>query len=131
MFTNIPSAVLRKMVLLSERKEALLARIQEIDRAMMRLPRGITSSGSDDDRPGRLNRIRSSARKTRRQRTARGQLKKRVLAALQRAGKRGAAISDLSKKLGVKRANLYVWFNGTGRKVRGLKKIAPARYRLD
>lgn len=131
MFTNISSSVLRKMVVLSERKEALIARIQEIDRAMMRLPRGIETSASADDRPARLNIPRPVAKKTRRQRTARGQLKKKVLGALQRAGKRGATIGDLSKKLGVKRANLYVWFNGTGRKVRGLKKIAPARYRLD
>jgi hypothetical protein len=30
----------------------------------------------------------------------------------------------------VRTGNLYVWFNSTGRKIPGLKKIAPATYRL-
>ena len=37
MFTTIPSATLRQLVKLSERKEALMAQIQEIDREMVRL----------------------------------------------------------------------------------------------
>ena len=38
--------------------------------------------------------------------------------------------ADLSKKLKVPSANLYVWFNGTGRSVPGIKKIGVAKYRL-
>jgi hypothetical protein len=37
MLIDISSATLRKMVKLSERKEALLAQIQELDREMVRL----------------------------------------------------------------------------------------------
>jgi len=37
MFTRIPSATLKQLVKLSERKEALMAQIQEIDREMDRL----------------------------------------------------------------------------------------------
>jgi hypothetical protein len=37
MFTNIPSAALKQLVKLSERKEALMAEIQEIDRQMVRV----------------------------------------------------------------------------------------------
>ncbi|MEP7015858.1 MAG: hypothetical protein ABI925_10495 [Verrucomicrobiota bacterium] len=37
MVTNIPSATLRQLVKLTERKEALMAQIQEIDREMARL----------------------------------------------------------------------------------------------
>ena len=37
MLRNIPSAMLRKLVTLSERKEALLARVQEIDQEMLRI----------------------------------------------------------------------------------------------
>jgi len=37
MFQNIPSATLRQLVKLSERKEALMAQIQAIDREMVRL----------------------------------------------------------------------------------------------
>jgi hypothetical protein len=37
MLRNIPSAALKELVKLSERKEALMARIQEIDREMVRV----------------------------------------------------------------------------------------------
>ena len=36
MFTSIPSSNLKQLVRLSERKEALMGQIQEIDREMMR-----------------------------------------------------------------------------------------------
>ena len=37
MFTNIPSATLKQLVKLSERKEKLMAQIQDLDREMVRL----------------------------------------------------------------------------------------------
>jgi len=37
MFPDIPSATLKKLVKLSERKEALMAQIQDVDREMARL----------------------------------------------------------------------------------------------
>jgi phage-related minor tail protein len=129
MFRNIPSVTLRKLVALSERKEALMARIQDIEHEMVRIQRGIEAAQSGDHERAQL-RITRPAKKTRRQRTARGELKNKVLAALRTAGKRGTTIGDLSKKLGVKRANLYVWFNGTGRSIRSVKKIGPAKYRF-
>jgi hypothetical protein len=39
MFTRISSATLKQLVKLSQRKEALMAQIQEIDREMMRVGR--------------------------------------------------------------------------------------------
>jgi hypothetical protein len=39
MLRNIPSAELKKLVKLSERREALIAQIQEIDRQMIRVQR--------------------------------------------------------------------------------------------
>ena len=39
MFTRIPSETLKQLVRLCERKEALMAQIQEIDRQMSRLGR--------------------------------------------------------------------------------------------
>jgi hypothetical protein len=37
MFTNIPSDTLKQLVKLSERKEKLMAQIQDLDREMVRL----------------------------------------------------------------------------------------------
>jgi hypothetical protein len=129
MFTNIPSATLKQLLKLSERKEALMAKIQAIDREMVLLqgefgvpPQNgaarVTVSGS----PGRGRRGKGRAR--------RGALKEKILAALRASGKRGTTIRELADKLKVRSANLYVWFNGTGRNVPGLKKIGPAKYRL-
>lgn len=130
MFTNIPSATLRQLVKLSERKEALMGQIQEIDREMVRLQSkfGVPSASASRGAPVTVSRVaRSSSGKMR---TRRGALKDKIVRALRAAGRKGATIRDLSKKLGVPSANLYVWFNGTGKNVRGIKKIGVAKYRL-
>jgi len=51
MLRNIPSATLRQLVKLSERKEALMAQIQEIDRAMVRLQNRLSLSPANIDNP--------------------------------------------------------------------------------
>jgi hypothetical protein len=130
MFTTIPSATLKQLVRLSERKEALMAQIQEIDREMVRVQSrfGIPSRNPALRAPVTVSRrlVRADSEK----RSKRGALKQKILRALRAAGSKGATIQDLSRKLRVRPANLYVWFNGTGRNVPGLKKIGTAKYRL-
>ncbi|MEN3370951.1 MAG: hypothetical protein V7609_3094 [Verrucomicrobiota bacterium] len=128
MLIDISSATLRKMVKLSERKEALMSQIQELDRQMAALqqPPGERSEAKSRIRSFR----RSSGMKRNETRTPRGELKAKIIGALRAAGGPGATIQELSEKLKVKPANLYVWFNGTGRKTRGVKKLGPARYRF-
>jgi hypothetical protein len=130
MFTTIPSATLKQLVKLSERKEALMAQIQEIDREMVRVQSrfGIPSRNpalrapvTVSGRPAQLNREKRSDR---------GALKLKIVGALRAAGRRGATIQELSRKLGVRSANLYAWFHGAGKSVPGLKKIGTAKYRL-
>jgi hypothetical protein len=129
MLRNIPSSTLKKLVRLSERKEALMAQIQEIDREMMRVQNrfGIPLREGDQRAPVTVSRAAGGLI---RPRNKRGALKEKILRALRSAGKKGATVGDLSRKLKVPSANLYVWFNGTGRSVRGIKKIGVAKYRL-
>jgi len=129
MLTNIPSSALRQLVKISERKEALMGQIQDINRQMVRLQSrfGVPTLGSGGGAPVTVSR---AARRKPERRTKRGALKEKILRALRAAGKKGATIRELSSKLGVPAANLYVWFNGTGRNVRGVKKIGVAKYRL-
>jgi hypothetical protein len=129
MLRNIPSSVLRKLVRLTERKEALMAQIQEIDREMIRVQNkfGIPSREGDQRAPVTVSRAPGASV---RRRSKRGALKEKILRALRSAGKKGATVGDLSKKLKVPSANLYVWFNGTGRSVPGIRKIGVAKYRL-
>jgi hypothetical protein len=129
MLRNIPSATLKQLVRLSERKEALMAQIQGIDREMIRVQNrfGIPSRESDERAPVTVSRAPGATPRPRRKR---GALKEKILRSLQTAGKKGTTIGELSKKLKVPSANLYVWFNGTGRSVSGIKKIGVAKYQL-
>ena len=130
MFTNIPSATLRQLVKLSERKEALMSQIQEIDREMVHFQSkfGVPSTSTSRGAPVTVSRV--TRRPSGKTRTKRGALKDKIVRALRAAERKGATIRELSKKLGVPSANLYVWFNGTGKNVRGIKKIGVAKYRL-
>jgi len=130
MFTNIPSATLRKLVTLSERKEALMVQIQEIDREMTRLARQVDQTPGALSHKGRVTFSAAPKKRLGGRRLKRGALKEKIVQALRAAGKKGVTIRELSDKLGVRSANLYVWFNGTGKNVRGLKKIGTAKYRL-
>jgi hypothetical protein len=126
MLIDISSATLRKMVKLSERKEALMSQIQELDRQMAALQQ---PSGEPPEAKSRARTFtRGSGTKRSRTRTPRGELKAKIIGGLRTAGRAGATIQELSEKLKIKPANLYVWFNGTGRKTRGVKKLGPARY---
>jgi hypothetical protein len=129
MLRNIPSSDLKKLVKLSERKEALIAQIQEIDRQMLRVQSrfGIPSQNGNQGAAVTLSR---QGRRFTGRRTKRGVLKEKILKALRDAGRKGATIRELSAKVRVPSANLYVWFNGTGKNVRGIHKIGVAKYRL-
>lgn len=129
MLRDIPSTALKQLVRLSERKEALMARIQEIDREMVRVQSRFGIPSRSDDQQGTVTISRAPQPAARRQ-TGRGVLKARIIRALHSAGKQGLTIRQLSGKLNVPSANLYVWFNGTGKTVSGLKKTGIAKYRL-
>jgi flagellar biosynthesis/type III secretory pathway chaperone len=51
MLRNIPSATLKELVRLSERKESLMAQIQEIDRQMLRVQKRFGIPQPEEDRP--------------------------------------------------------------------------------
>jgi hypothetical protein len=129
MLRNVPSSTLRQLVRLTERKERLLAQIQEIDREMIRVQDkfGIPSRDGDQRAPVTVSRAPGGPV---RRRSKRGALKEKIVRALRSGGKKGATVGELSKKLRVPSANLYVWFNGTGRSVPGIKKIGVAKYQL-
>jgi len=130
MLRNIPSAALRQLVKLTERKEALMGQIQEIDRQMVRVQTRIGVPTRSDDQPARVTVRRTRRQAIRGRSTKRGALKEKIVRALRSAGRKGATIRELSNKLKVPSANLYVWFNGTGKNIREIKKIGVAKYRM-
>src|SRR5713101_1971135 len=129
MLRDIPSSALKQLVRLSERKEALMAQIQGIDREMARVQGKFDVPTRREEQPARVT-VSGTRRPPRSGRTQRGALKEKIVRALRSAGKKGSTIRELSNKLKVPSANLYVWFNGTARNVRGIKKIGVAKYRV-
>lgn len=65
MLTNIPSATLRHLVKLSERKDALLAQIQKIDREIAVIQRRAASAGQIEKAPVTFSRAPRSKRSRR------------------------------------------------------------------
>ncbi len=60
--------------------------------------------------------------------SARGALKAAMIKLLKGAGPTGLTVKEIATKFEAKPGNLHVWFSSTGRKVEGIKKIAPATY---
>jgi transposase-like protein len=57
-----------------------------------------------------------------------GVSKDRVIELLKGAGSAGTTVKELAAKLGVKAQRMYVWFGVTGKTLKEIKKIAPAKY---
>jgi flagellar biosynthesis/type III secretory pathway chaperone len=63
MLRNIPSATLKELVRLSERKESLMAQIQEIDRQMLRVQKRFGIPQRERDRPAPVTVSRARPRR--------------------------------------------------------------------
>jgi hypothetical protein len=64
MLRNIPSATLKELVRLSERKESLMAQIQHIDREMLRVQKKCGIPQREGDQPASL-RVSTARRRKR------------------------------------------------------------------
>ena len=81
--------------------------------------------------PAKAAKVTAKAPAKKVKRARRGALKEQILAQLTKAGSPGITIKDLSEQLGIHYRNVYVWFVTTGKGVAGIKKMGPARYKLD
>jgi hypothetical protein len=71
---------------------------------------------------------RKSSLATGKTKKPRGQLKDRIIQALEAAGKPGMKVKDLASKLGTSYGNVNVWLSTTAKGVKEIKKIAPGRF---
>lgn len=106
--------------------------IKKLDRGMYRLdgPFSGTLDQPSSSAPARASRVSRPGRSTA-PHSKRGELSKRILGELTAAGQKGVNVKDLSAKIGAPYKNIYIWFATTGKKNKGIKKIAPATYRLS
>ena len=115
--TNLSSAALERLVELITQKEAIQAKLVEIQNSIEAL-----AAGSPSKKSGVT--VRTKKRTARRG----GKLKERLLKALEAAGKAGLTVKDLAANLKANPASVSVWFYTTGKKIKGIKKIGPAHY---
>jgi uncharacterized coiled-coil DUF342 family protein len=114
-FTDLSSTQVQRLVELVKERESIQAKLDEIHRSIEELGTGTKAHESP---------VRSKPKKARRG----GKLKDRLLKTLQTAGEKGLAVKELAAQLKAKPASVAVWFYTTGKKVKGLRKIGPARY---
>jgi len=135
--SNISSIALRNLIKLTERKEALVSEIQKIEAQLASLLTGkpVRPTGKRRGRPTKnATKATKAPRKTgvrTAKRAPRGAVKKKILAALKAAGDAGMKVTDLSKKIGAKNANVHVWFSSTGSKMAEIKKVGKGHYKLQ
>jgi|SRR5580658_5379919 hypothetical protein len=68
---------------------------------------------------------RKPGTKVKGKRSARGTIGEFILKLLSKKGDEGAHVNEIAKALKNKPANITAWFYGTGKKVKGIKKVKP------
>ena len=142
---NIASAELRQLTSIVKRKERVQEELRAIESKLStylspesttpstRIPRRMRKTSAA--RPSKPLEVKAPKPKVKQADSKTGQrrgaLKESILAALQKAGKVGLAIKELSTALGVKAQNLHVWFSSTGRKVKGVTKVSAGRWAYE
>jgi hypothetical protein len=134
--TNINSVALRNLIKLTERKENLLAEIEKIEGQLASLLTGkavhVATKSKRRGRPAKKGKDAKTVKAARStaKRAPRGTLKKKIFTALKAAGEAGLKVPDLSKKIGVKNANVHVWFSSTGKKLPEIKRVGKGHFKL-
>ena len=125
MLRDIPSSALKQLVRLTERKEALMAQIQEIDREMIRVHNkfGIPAREGEQRAPVTVSQSRTGPL---RPRNKRGALKEKIIRALRSAGRKGATVGELSKKLKVPRESFLARDNAMSAFFRSFSDSSPS-----
>ena len=124
--SNLNTSVLKSVLKLTEKREALLAELSKVEGAIAAIYGGKTVSVKS----GRAAAAKPALKKGRGKSSRRGALKESILGALKAAGDKGITVKELSQKLGVKNQNVHVWFSSTGRKLGTIQKVGSGRYRL-
>lgn len=122
-FSNISRAELTRLMKLIERKEALQAQIDAIDREL-RNP-GATPAPAPAEVTPRVRRARKApaAPKDGVPSSRRGAVREAILGLLQAAGPGGISVKELAEKLGKPPGHIHTWFSINGRGIVNVRKL--------
>jgi len=112
---------------LLKRKEALVKELGQIEARLNSFVSGVAPRATKAS-PPRAARTVGKARKAGAKRRPPGELKQRILALLQQSGKAGISVREIASRLGLNPQRVFVWFNATGKRLKEIKKVAPATY---
>jgi hypothetical protein len=90
-------------------------------------PAKVAKAAAAKRKPGRPPKVKAAGKGG----SKRGELRDKILGQLKSAGSGGITIKELSSKIGANYRNLQVWFATTAKNIPGIKKLAPATYRLS
>jgi hypothetical protein len=107
--TKLTNKQFQRIVELLKEKETLTARLATVD-AELRAFQGAAPQGKPSKRK-------------------RGEIKRRIIAELQKAGANGVKVTELAKRLNRRGASVHVWFNTTGRKIPQIVRAGRGLYR--
>jgi hypothetical protein len=128
--SHITSQSLRRLLELTDKKNALIKGIEDIETEIANTLKGAASTVVKTVTPSKAK--AAKAPKTRATRRSKGKasrpggLKERILALLDSAGAQGLKVKEIAEKLGMPTGNISVWFSTTGKKI--TTKVEPGRY---
>ena len=127
--TNLTSQSLRSILPLTEKREALIAKLEQVEAEIAKALDG-TSVGNG--RTVRKETLRVSATATvPGKRAKRGAVRELILAGLREAGDAGIAVKHLATQIGIKPQNIHVWMHTTGKKSGLVRALGNGVYRLE
>ncbi len=114
--SSLSSADLQKLIRLIKDKELLQSKLAKVEAELESL---------ESEVPAKEQKVKKGGARRGRRRL---KLKDKILKAFQAAGKTGRSVKELAEDLKANPGSVSVWFYTTGKKIKGLKKIGPARY---
>jgi hypothetical protein len=107
-------AMEKRRIALQMEIDLLISRINELQKAAYAdLP--VSSSKRNGEEGGRLS-------------VRRGGLKAAILSLLNSSGAEGITVNDIAAATGSRAANIFAWFQSTGKKIEQVVKVGKARY---
>ncbi len=119
--TQLTSQILQQAITLAEQKEAVQARIAEIDRQLAALLGGAPA----EQGVAPVTNVKAGRKvKT----GKRGQVKEAIIGVLKNAGQKGIGLQDISKALGKNSNSVRVWLASARKRIKEIKKLGRGIY---
>ena len=119
--SNLSLKQLGQAIPLLKEREVLRSKLDDVNRRLQHLESGKVSNDLAQESVNDSSAFQKSAKRLRRRR----KLQPSILKALNAAGAKGLSVNELAAQIKRSPASLRVWLYTTGKKIAGIKKVAP------